>query len=91
MAETETRIPRSFQEVLLPHLPYAEPGELMAEDDLTALGLDSMGVVQLLAELEDELGVELPDEALTEETFTTVGSLWEVVDAHTSRGPGGDE
>lgn len=91
MADTETRIPRSFQEVLLPHLPYAEAGELTAADDLAALGLDSMGVVQLLAELEDVLGVELPDEALTEETFATVGSLWAVVDAHTAPEPAGHE
>ncbi|WP_130800262.1 phosphopantetheine-binding protein [Streptomyces otsuchiensis] len=91
MAETDTRVPRSFQEVLLPHLPYAESGELTAEADLTALGLDSMGVVQLLAELEDAFGVELPDEALTEETFATAGSLWEAVAAHTTEGQGGDE
>jgi acyl carrier protein len=45
-----------------------------------------MGVVQLLAELEDAFGVELPDEALTEETFETVGSLWSAVDAHTAPG-----
>ena len=69
-------IPHSFQDALLPHLPYAEGGSLGADDDLAALGLDSMGVVQLLADLEDAFGVELPDELLTEETFATVGSLW---------------
>src|SRR5690606_34163329 len=40
-----TQVPRSFQEVLLPHLPYAEGDELTASDDLAALGLDSMGVL----------------------------------------------
>ena len=75
-----TVIPRPFQDVLLPHLPYAETGELSASDDLTALGLDSMGVVQLLADLEDGFGVELSDELLTEETFATVGSLWATVE-----------
>jgi acyl carrier protein len=72
-------IPRSFQETLLSHLPYAEGGELAATDDLAALGLDSMGVVQLLADLEEGFGLELPDELLTEETFATVGSLWGTV------------
>ncbi|KAB1162369.1 phosphopantetheine-binding protein [Micromonospora sp. DT46] len=72
-------MPRSFQETLLPHLPYAEGGELAPTDDLTALGLDSMGVVQLLADLEDRYGLEMPDERLTEETFATVGSLWATV------------
>ncbi|PWI44823.1 phosphopantetheine-binding protein [Streptomyces sp. ICBB 8177] len=73
-------IPRSFQDALLPHLPYAEGGELRADDDLAALGLDSMGVVQLLADLEDGFGVELSDELLTEETFSTVGALWAAVE-----------
>lgn len=78
--ETTTReIPRAFQDVLLPRLPYAEGDELAADADLAALGLDSMGVVQLLADLEDHFGVELDDELLTEETFATVGSLWATV------------
>ncbi len=76
---TNADMPRSFQETLLPHLPYAEGGELAPTDDLAALGLDSMGVVQLLADLEDRYGLELPDERLTEETFATVGSLWTTV------------
>ncbi|MBD0738772.1 MULTISPECIES: phosphopantetheine-binding protein [unclassified Streptomyces] len=79
MAETTREIPRTFQDVLLPRLPYAEGDELTADADLAALGLDSMGVVQLLADLEDRFGVELDDELLTEETFATVGSLWATV------------
>lgn len=72
-------IPPAFQEALRPHLPYAESGDLSPTDDLAALGLDSMGVVGLLADLEDRFGLELPDERLTEETFATVGSLWATV------------
>ncbi|SFE89858.1 Acyl carrier protein [Actinacidiphila alni] len=82
MAETTRemrKIPRTFQDVLLPRLPYAEGDELSPDADLAALGLDSMGVVQLLADLEDHFGVELDDELLTEETFATVGSLWATV------------
>ena len=87
----ELNIPRSFQEALLPHLPYAESSDLAAADDLAALGLDSMGVVQVLAELEDSLGVDLPDEALTEETFATVGSLWQAVSEYVPAEPVGRE
>lgn len=71
-------IPRDFLNTLLDHLPYAT-GELVATDELAALGLDSMGVVQLLTALEDGYGLELPDDLITEETFATVGSLWGVV------------
>ena len=69
-------IPHEFQDILRPHLPYANSGDLTAPDELTGLGLDSMGVVQLLADLEDHYDLELPDDILNEETFATVGSLW---------------
>ncbi len=76
---TTTDIPHSFRSALLAHLPYADSAELTATDDLAALGLDSMGVVQLLTDLEETFGLELPDELITEETFNTVGSLWQTV------------
>jgi acyl carrier protein len=72
-------IPRTFRTTLLAHLPYADSDELAATDELAALGLDSMGVVQLLTDLEETYGLELPDEMITEETFETVGSLWRAV------------
>lgn len=74
-----TNIPVAFRKTLLAHLPYADTADLTAADDLTALGLNSMGVVQLLTDLEETFGLELPDELITEDTFGTVGSLWDVV------------
>lgn len=74
-----TNIPAAFRKTLLTHLPYATTDEFAAGDDLTALGLNSMGVVQLLTDLEETFGLELPDELITEETFETVGSLWQAV------------
>lgn len=76
---TTTNIPRAFRKTLLTHLPYADGDEFAPTDDLAALGLNSMGVVQLLTDLEETFGLELPDELITEETFETVGSLWQVV------------
>lgn len=74
-------IPNAFRKTLLVHLPYADGAELKPEDGLRALGLDSMGVVQLLTDLEETFGLELPDDVLTDETFDTVGSLWLSVSA----------
>ncbi|HEX6498617.1 MAG TPA: phosphopantetheine-binding protein [Micromonosporaceae bacterium] len=76
---TTIEIPLRFQEILRPHLPYADAGPLRDTDELGALGLDSMGVVALLGDLEDQYDLELPDEILNEETFATVGSLWSTV------------
>lgn len=76
---TKMNVPQGFRKALLPHLPFADSEELAADDDLAALGLDSMGVVQLLSDLEETFGLELPDELISEETFATVGSLWNAV------------
>ncbi|MER6033416.1 MULTISPECIES: phosphopantetheine-binding protein [unclassified Streptomyces] len=72
-------IPPRFQDIVRPFLPYADAGELGASDELAALGLDSMGVVQLLAALEEGYDLDFPDEALNQDTFATVGSLWQTV------------
>ncbi|MDA0636998.1 phosphopantetheine-binding protein [Nonomuraea sp. MCN248] len=53
-----------------------DSGVLSALDDLAGLGLDSMGVVRLIVDLEDLYGVQVPDEILDEKTFATVASLW---------------
>jgi acyl carrier protein len=71
-------VPRRFLDTLKPHLPYAGD-DLAATDDLAALGLDSMGVVRLLVDLEEQYDLDLPDDLMTEETFATVGSLWTTV------------
>lgn len=73
---TAIEIPLTFQEILRAHLPYAEAGELGSSEELTTLGLDSMSIVQLLGDIEDSYGLELPDDILNEATFATVGSLW---------------
>lgn len=69
----------TFEKLLKPHLPFAADGPLEPGDDLAGLGLDSMSIVQLLADIEDEFGVELPDDILNEATFATVGSLWQAL------------
>ena len=73
---TTTEIPRNFQDILRPHLPFADAGDLAAADELASLGLDSMSIMQLLGDIENNFGVELPDDMLNESTFATVGSLW---------------
>jgi acyl carrier protein len=53
--------------------------ELAPDASLKELGLDSMKAVELLFDLEDELGIALPDDAMTRDTFATPASLKEVV------------
>jgi acyl carrier protein len=66
----------TFEAILRKRLKYLEPDAALPDDAaLQELGLDSMQAVELLLDLEDELGIVLPDEAMTAETFATPGSL----------------
>ncbi|NMO53365.1 acyl carrier protein [Actinoplanes sp. TBRC 11911] len=66
-----------FDAVVRRNLPGLDDGAPLAEDqDLADLGMDSLGAVRLLAELESEFAVELPDDALDETVFRTAAGLW---------------
>jgi acyl carrier protein len=65
-----------IHDVLRPHLRLLEPGQPIPPDaDLGQLGLDSMGAINLLLDLEQALGIKIPDSLLTAETFATVATL----------------
>jgi acyl carrier protein len=46
------------------------------------LGLESIGILELLLSLEDTLGIEIEPEDLEMEIFRTVGSLADYVTGH---------
>lgn len=71
----------NFSTMLRPFLKYAGAQSITAESRLHDLGLDSMRAIELLFAIEDTYGVSLPDELLTDATFTTAGSLWAVVES----------
>jgi acyl carrier protein len=72
--------PNEFDLLLRAHLPLlGTETALGADDRLADLGLDSMGTVSLLIELEDAFEVSIPDELLTTATFDTPAALWKVI------------
>lgn len=72
--------PASYEALLRKHLPFLEPGRALAPDaSLTGLGLASLETVALLLDIEEQFNVEIPDELLTQETFETPVSLWQVI------------
>jgi acyl carrier protein len=68
-----------FTVLLRRFLRFADGQELTEESRLFDLGLDSMQSVELLFEIEDTYGVELPPELLVDATFETAGALWRAV------------
>lgn len=68
-----------FAALLSRYLKYAGAGELTGDARLRDLGLDSMRAIDLLFAVEDQYGVTIPDERLTDATFETGNSLWSVI------------
>ncbi|MFF6999931.1 phosphopantetheine-binding protein [Streptomyces sp. NPDC008313] len=69
-----------FEETLRKHLPFLNDGEkLESGADLRDLGLDSLGMVELLASLESAYDVRFVDDALTMDNFATPDTLWNAV------------
>ncbi|HYF35024.1 MAG TPA: phosphopantetheine-binding protein [Prosthecobacter sp.] len=58
-------------------LPASAP--LPLDADLGALGLDSLQSIDLLVALEQEFEIQIPDEKITAESFSTPRHLLELV------------
>jgi acyl carrier protein len=76
MTAIPTEFPADFAELLRPFLRFAADAPIGPDADLRRLGLDSMQAIELLFAIEDEFGVTLADDLLTDATFQTAGSLW---------------
>ncbi|HEX9335222.1 MAG TPA: acyl carrier protein [Pseudonocardiaceae bacterium] len=72
-----------YEKVLVGVLPRLDKAGSVAPDtNLRAVGMDSMAMVEIVARVESEYGIRLPDEALQTETFRTPAALWAVVREH---------
>jgi acyl carrier protein len=77
----EGAIPAELDRILRQLLPHLPPDSVIGLDDpLTGLGLVSLGMVQLVVQLEALHGIDFPDEVLIPATFTTARSVQTVVD-----------
>ncbi|WP_406430409.1 phosphopantetheine-binding protein [Streptomyces sp. NBC_00631] len=62
----------------LPHI--TESTAIGPDDPLAGFGLDSLGMVQLVVQLEEICSIEFSDHVLVPETFATIGSIVGVLD-----------
>ena len=52
-----------------------DPDAISPEATLTELGLDSLTIVELLFDVEDEFGIEVPEERVTFQTLAEAAAL----------------
>lgn len=77
----QSEITEQLAGLVRPHLKFLAPGdELPPDQSLGELGLDSMASIKLLLDMEEHFDITLPDEALEEDTFSTLASLTALID-----------
>jgi acyl carrier protein len=59
---------------------FPKDGDVLTlESNLIALGLDSMNTVQMLLDIEETFEITFPDDLLTYEVFTSLGTLMSAI------------
>jgi acyl carrier protein len=82
MMESHLPFREKFEQILRRHLRLVAAGEPIAPDDsLVSLGLDSIGTISLLLDIEEEFGISLPTTLVTPEPFRTRAALERAVAA----------
>ncbi|MFT5468509.1 MAG: acyl carrier protein [Verrucomicrobiales bacterium] len=80
MQET-TELTTKIEAIVRPHLKFLESEEALAPDmNLSQAGLDSMASINLILDLEDDLGISIPDDLLTENSFTSLANIRELIE-----------
>lgn len=71
----------NFEFTVRRHCRFIEPQETIDPDALmTSLGADSLEIVELIVDLEDEFRVSFTEELLTPQVFATPGTIWRAIE-----------
>lgn len=77
MMERKTAITNYIRDEIL----RGRSGELREDDDLLSSGvLSSLSILQLVAFIEERMGIQIPDEDVVYENFHSIASLSEYLD-----------
>lgn len=68
----ETNVRSRAIAVIAEHV-HKKPDEIKEEDRLSKLGMDSLDVIEVIMQLEDKFGINIPDE--DSEDFMKVGDI----------------
>lgn len=73
-------MPPLVNQLLRAHLPdIGENVVIRREDPLSSFGLDSLGMVRMVLQLERDFELDFPDELLVPETFATAASVADAI------------
>jgi acyl carrier protein len=70
----------TLERIVRPFLRFLPAGDPLPPDaSLGEAGLDSMASIDLIIQLEDELGISIPDDQLTENSLSTLAEIRKLV------------
>jgi len=72
----------ALERIVRPFLRFLPAGEPLHSDaSLGEAGLDSMASIDLIIQLEDELGISIPDDQLTENSLSSLAEIRKLVES----------
>ncbi|MCC3776101.1 acyl carrier protein [Streptomyces sp. UNOB3_S3] len=75
-----SELPPQLVRLVTEHLEVnVDPAELSAQTTLESLGVDSLGMMELVVAAEAEFGIVVPDEALDLSLTTSLGDVARVI------------
>jgi acyl carrier protein len=75
-----TDVQEKIRDVLSESGRLAVPADrLDGDEDLFAVGLDSLAIVNVLMSLEEQFDIELPDELLSRRSFSSIATIEKIV------------
>lgn len=84
--ETQTTIDKRVAEIIARLLPNRTHVNRLSNDEpLTAAGLDSMGMVNLLLEIEACFGISIPPRLVTPKSFRSIHSVSRLIESVAQR------
>lgn len=73
-------LPARFEQLVRSRCRLAEPDlPLDPSRTLVQLGVDSLEVVDLIVDIEDTYHLQMPEELLTPEVFTSPATIWQAL------------
>lgn len=69
-------VPERFMDIVKQHSRTSDAVEFDPDASMTSLGLGSLALVNLLLSIEEEYGVEFPQQLVRPSVFATPATLW---------------
>lgn len=76
-----TKLQEEIREFIMATFPMARKRKITPEESLLETGIiDSLGVLEIVAYLDDQLGVQFEEEDLTQDNFQNVNAIVQFVE-----------